>query len=99
MTADFQSRILRYNSPMRTDAVFKKTFNALLDHLVQQEAETPLGSESHLAGTLNVSRTTVRKALAGAEKRGLAVREGSRLRTGHRPAKKDYFPNEDTVAT
>jgi len=84
---------------MRTDAVFKKTFNALLDHLGQQEAETPLGSESQLAGALQVSRTTVRKAIAEAEKRDLVVREGSRLRAGHRPAKKDYFPSEDTVAT
>jgi len=84
---------------MRTDAVFKKTFNALLDHLGRQGAKAPLDSESSLAGTLNVSRTTVRKALAEAEKRGLAVREGTRLRTGHRPAKKDYFPSEDTVAT
>jgi DNA-binding GntR family transcriptional regulator len=84
---------------MRTDAVFKKTFNALLDHLGKQEAEAPLDSEARLADSLNVSRTTVRKALAEAEKRGLAVRAGSRLRRGHRPAKKDYFPSEDTVAT
>jgi|AraplaMF_Col_mMF_1032025.scaffolds.fasta_scaffold00054_27 DNA-binding GntR family transcriptional regulator len=84
---------------MRTDAVFKKTFNALLDHLDRQEAEAPLDSEARLADSLNVSRTTVRKALAEAEKRGLAVRAGSRLRTGQRPAKKDYFPSEDTVAT
>src|SRR5690349_14767111 len=84
---------------MRTDAVFKKTFNALLDHLGRQDAEAPLDSEARLADSLNVSRTTVRKALAEAEKRGLAVRAGSRLRTGHRPAKKDYFPSEDTVAT
>ena len=84
---------------MRTDAVFKKTFNALLDHLGLQAAEMPLDSEASLAGALSVSRTTVRKALAEAERRGLAVREGSRLRTGHRPAKKDYFPSEDTVAT
>jgi DNA-binding GntR family transcriptional regulator len=84
---------------MRTDAVFKKTFNALLDHLGRQEAEAPLDSEARLADSLNVSRTTVRKALAEAEKRGLAVRAGTRLQTGHKPAKKDYFPSEDTVAT
>jgi DNA-binding GntR family transcriptional regulator len=84
---------------MRTDAVFKKTFNALLDHLDQQDAQAPLDSEARLADTLNVSRTTVRKALAEAEKRGLAVREGSRLWKGQRPARKDYFPSEDTVAT
>src|SRR3569623_422309 len=78
---------------MRTDAVFKKTFNALLDHLGKLDAE------ARLADALSVSRTTVRKALAEAEKRGLAVRAGSRLRTGHKPAKQDYFPSEDTVAT
>jgi DNA-binding GntR family transcriptional regulator len=84
---------------MRTDAVFKKTFNALLDHLGRQDEESPLESEARLADSLDVSRTTVRKALAEAERRGLAVREGSRLRTGHRPAQQDYFPSEDTVAT
>lgn len=84
---------------MRTDAVFKKTFNALLDHLGRQQAEAPLDSEARLAEALSVSRTTVRKALAEAEKRGLAVREGHRLRSRRRPAKKDYFPSEDTVAT
>ena len=84
---------------MRTDAVFKKTFNALLDHLGRQDEEAPLDSEARLADALSVSRTTVRKALAEAERRGLTVREGSRMRTGHRPAKKDYFPSEDTVAT
>jgi DNA-binding GntR family transcriptional regulator len=84
---------------MRTDAVFKKTFNALLDHLGRQDAEASLDSEARLADSLNVSRTTIRKALAEAERRGLMVREGSRLRTGLRPASKDYFPDEDTVAT
>jgi DNA-binding GntR family transcriptional regulator len=84
---------------MRTDAVFKKTFNALLDHLGRQDAEASLDSEARLADSLNVSRTTIRKALAEAERRGLMVRDGSRLRTGLRPASKDYFPDEDTVAT
>jgi DNA-binding GntR family transcriptional regulator len=84
---------------MRTDAVFKKTFNALLDHLGQQDQQAPLDSEARLADALKVSRTTVRKALAEAERRGLAVREGSRLKTGDRPAQQDYFPSEDTVAT
>ena len=84
---------------MRTDAVYKKTFNALLDHLVRQDAQAPLDSEARLADALKVSRTTVRKALAEAEQRGLMVREGSRLHVGHRPKKNDYFPDKDTVAT
>src|SRR3954464_13131149 len=98
-TLDYTGLTTSIRGPMRTDAVFKKTFNALLDHLVLQEAETPLDSEARLANVLKVSRTTVRKALAEAERRGLAVREGSRLRTGDRPAGHDYFPSEDTVAT
>jgi DNA-binding GntR family transcriptional regulator len=58
-----------------------------------------LGSEASLADTLEVSRTTVRKALAEAEQRGLVARENGRLRAVKHPAQKDYFPSEDTVAT
>src|SRR5690242_11145856 len=84
---------------MRGDAVFKKTFNTLLDHLAEQGGRAALGSEASLAGTLKVSRTTVRKALAEAEQRGLVNRDGSGLRAVKKPAQKDYFPSEDTVAT
>jgi DNA-binding GntR family transcriptional regulator len=84
---------------MRGDAVFKKTFNTLLDHLAGQGGPGVLGSEASLADALKVSRTTVRKALAEAEERGLVARENGRLRAVKRPAQKDYFPREDTVAT
>ena len=84
---------------MRGDAVFKKTFNTLLNHLVEQGERRPLEPEAKLAEALKVSRTTVRKALAEAEQRGLVGRHGGRLQLVKRPARKDYFPSEDTVAT
>ena len=84
---------------MKSDAVFKKSFNALLDHVGGLDRGSALESESRLAEILNVSRTTVRKALAELETRGLARREGSRLQAQKRPARSDYFPTEDTVAT
>ncbi|HEV8389405.1 MAG TPA: GntR family transcriptional regulator [Dongiaceae bacterium] len=84
---------------MRDDAVFKKTFNTLLDHLVEHGERSPLEPEAKLAEALKVSRTTVRKALAEAEQRGLVGRHSGRLQLVKRPARKDYFPSEDTVAT
>jgi DNA-binding GntR family transcriptional regulator len=88
---------------MKSDAVFKKSFNALLEHLVDHlaaaGARAPLDSESRLGEALGVSRTTVRKALAEAERRGLVTRAGGKLRAGRKPATADYFPLEDTVAT
>jgi DNA-binding GntR family transcriptional regulator len=41
----------------------------------------------------------VRKALAELESRGIARKDGNRLQAQKRPAKGDYFPTEDTVAT
>ncbi|HVO02671.1 MAG TPA: GntR family transcriptional regulator [Candidatus Cybelea sp.] len=84
---------------MKSDAVFKKSFNTLLDHVAGLGRGGVLESESRLAEILNVSRTTVRKSLTELERRGIARREGSRLQAQKRPAHSDYFPTEDTVAT
>ncbi len=84
---------------MKSDAVFKKSFNTLLDHVSGLGRGGVLESESRLAEILSVSRTTVRKAISELEARGIARREGSRLQTQKRPTRTDYFPTEDTVAT
>lgn len=84
---------------MKSDAVFKKSFNALLDHVTGLGRGNALESESRLAEILDVSRTTVRKSLTELERRGITRREGNRLQTQKRPSRGDYFPIEDTVAT
>jgi DNA-binding GntR family transcriptional regulator len=84
---------------MKNDAVFKKAFNSLLDHIGGLERDDLFPSETRLAVILNVSRTTVRKAISELETRHIAKRQGSRLQAQKRPARSDYFPTEDTVAT
>ena len=64
---------------MKNEAVFKKSFNALLDHVGGLSRGGTLESESQLADILKVSRTTVRKALSELELRGLTRRDGNRL--------------------
>jgi DNA-binding GntR family transcriptional regulator len=84
---------------MKNDAVFKKSFNTLLDHVAELGRGGVLEPEARLAEILSVSRTTVRKALSELEARGIAKREGSRLQAQTRPTRGDYYPTEDTVAT
>ncbi len=84
---------------MKSDSVFKRAFNDLLDRVAHSDIPDSLEPESRLAGSLGVSRTTVRKALAELEKRRIVMRRGNQLFVRKRPARRDYFPNEDTVST
>jgi DNA-binding GntR family transcriptional regulator len=84
---------------MKTDSLFKKSFNGLLDHATKLGRGAMLEPESRLAGELGVSRTTVRKALAELERRRIVVRNRGQLQIGKRPIGKDYFPAEATVST
>lgn len=56
---------------MKSHAVFKKTFNNMLDELAGHQTRSTLASEAQLADSLNVSRTTVRKALSELDRRKL----------------------------
>jgi DNA-binding GntR family transcriptional regulator len=84
---------------MKSDAVFKKSFNTLLDHVGSLGRGGVVESEARLGEILSVSRTTVRKALAELESRGIARKDDGRLQVQRRPARGDYFPTEATVAT
>ena len=83
---------------MKSDSVFKKTFNNLLDRITSSGSSDSLEPESRLAVVLGVSRTTVRKALAELERRHIVVRRGNELLVRRKPARRDYFPDEDTVS-
>src|SRR4030095_15125658 len=50
---------------MKTDAVYKRAFNEVLDLVVDLGDGAPLPSENGLSAQLGVSRTTVRKTLSG----------------------------------
>ena len=84
---------------MKSHAVFKKTFNTTLDELSGHQTRSPLPSEAQLADSLNVSRTTVRKALSELDRRKVVSREGKRTLILRKPTRADYFPLVDTVAT
>ena len=84
---------------MKTDSLFKKSFNGLLDHMADLGKNATLASESRLADNLGVSRTTVRKALAELEKRRIIARRPNQVQVRRKPLRRDYFPDEDTIST
>jgi DNA-binding GntR family transcriptional regulator len=82
---------------MKTDATYKRAFNAAVDLLRPLAEEAPLPSENRLAQTLHVSRTTARKVLQTLEGLGHIRQAGrQRLRTG-RPIGDDKFPLAETI--
>jgi DNA-binding GntR family transcriptional regulator len=83
---------------MKSDAVFKKTFNSMLDDISGYRSNSSLESEAHLASFFKVSRTTVRKALSELDRRRVISWDGKRPLVLRRPTKEDYFPLADTVA-
>jgi DNA-binding GntR family transcriptional regulator len=84
---------------MKSDSVFKKAFNVLLDRLADTPRGTILEPEARLADGLGVSRTTTRKVLAELERRRIVARRGGETRLRRKPDHRDYFPSEDTVST
>ena len=84
---------------MKNDTVFKRTFNNVLDHLGDLPASMSLDSETRLAERFDVSRTTIRKVLSGLAERRIISSATSRPTVSRKPARADYFPLADTVAT
>ncbi len=83
---------------MKTDATYKRAFNAALDMIRMLCDGEEIASESMLAKSLQVSRTTVRKVLSALQERGLIQQQGrSRTRTG-KPVEDDSFPAAETVS-
>ena len=84
---------------MKSDTVFKRTFNNVLDHLAEVPARTPLDSETRMAERFDVSRTTIRKIVSGLAERRIISNAASPPTLSRKPAQADYFPLADTVAT
>ena len=81
---------------MKTNTLYKRSFNRCLDLL----AERPLGplsfSEAVLAARLGVSRTTVRAILTGLTEAGILRSDGTGRHLARHPGPQDHFPDPQT---
>ena len=84
---------------MRGRTVYKQTFNAMLDALGELKKSSPLLTETALARQFEVSRTTVRKAIAEMSERKLIKNVEGTWIVARQPKKSEYFPTSETVAT
>ena len=81
---------------MKTNAIFKRTFNACLDLLSARSIGADLGSEPQLAAALDVSRTTIRAALEALRERELIALNGRHKIVRRPPVAADYYPAIET---
>jgi DNA-binding GntR family transcriptional regulator len=80
----------------RRDNLFKKTTNAILDDLRSvAQIDGPLASEAELGRTYNVSRTTIRAALAHLADIGVITETNDARILHRRPISSDYFGEEE----
>ncbi|MEO7382963.1 MAG: GntR family transcriptional regulator [Paracoccaceae bacterium] len=81
---------------MKGDAVFKKTFNQILEYLAEQPLGDRIASETTLHQHLGASRTTIRKALSKLNVNGIISPDRILLRL---PATQDSFDRTETLST
>jgi DNA-binding GntR family transcriptional regulator len=83
---------------LKTDTVYKQTFNLMLDRIADEPIGAEIPSENTLSEQLGVSRTTVRKVLLQLGEQGLVRIEGrGRFISGHVPHGA-HFPETETVS-
>lgn len=84
---------------MRSDAVFKRAYNSMLEQMSTMAVGDGLDSEHTMARGFKVSRTTVRKILDALTKQGLVDVGADGTRTVARlPGRGESFPEEETAA-
>ncbi|NZD48834.1 GntR family transcriptional regulator [Rhizobium leguminosarum] len=83
---------------MRTDTTFKRAFNDMIDIIRTLDLGAELPSENALRAQLGVSRTTVRKVLAGMSARGIIISEAHRRIIREQPRQKERYPKKETLA-
>jgi DNA-binding GntR family transcriptional regulator len=81
---------------MKTNAIFKRTYNSYLNLLSARPIGSHLGSEPMLAAELDVSRTTIRAALGALSAHDLIRLNGREKIVRRRPVASDYFPEIET---
>ena len=84
---------------MKTDTVYKQTFNAMLDVLSGLKRGSVLPSENELSDRLGVSRTTVRKVLAWLTDNGYVRSEGRGRVFAATVPKSARYPEIETEST
>jgi DNA-binding GntR family transcriptional regulator len=82
---------------VKSDTVYKQTFNKVLDHLANFAPGTLLPSEKRVSDTFRVSRTTMHKVISGLGERGGISRGASGVTLSRKLRKSDYFPSAETV--
>ena len=82
---------------MKTDTVFKRTFNHALDLVSRLSDGETLPSETTLSARLGVSRTTVRKVIASLIEGGIVTGSGRhrKVRLPKKPLRR--FPQAETI--
>jgi DNA-binding GntR family transcriptional regulator len=84
---------------MRGRTVYKQTFNAMLDVVGELKKSSSLPNEAALARQFDVSRTTVRKAVAEMRERKLIKNVEGIWIVARRPKKSEHFSTSETVST
>jgi DNA-binding GntR family transcriptional regulator len=84
---------------MKSDIIFKRTLNGVLDYLSDRQTTSDLEAEARLAKRFAVSRTTMRKALNELERKRIVARAGATRTIVRKPSRLDYFPRGDTIGT
>jgi DNA-binding GntR family transcriptional regulator len=83
---------------VKTDTVYKQTFNAMLDVLAGMKRGAVLPSENELSSQLAVSRTTVRKVLSWLAENGHVRTEGRGRVVAKAVPKSARYPVTETVS-
>ena len=84
---------------MRSETVFKRTFNRALDLLANAKLKSGIASENILKKDLNTSRTTVRKVLGEMQRRKILAGVSGDRYVVRQPKRSDYYPDVETVST
>ncbi|MBB5575410.1 MULTISPECIES: GntR family transcriptional regulator [Rhizobium] len=80
---------------MKTNTLYKRTFNQCLDVLARASPGSALASEPTLASELGVSRTTLRAVLAEFANSGIVALNGRSKVLLRRPRAEDYLSETD----
>jgi DNA-binding GntR family transcriptional regulator len=83
---------------MKTDAVYKRAFNDILNLVAELGDGAPLPSENGLSARLGVSRTTVRKILSTLDARGGVTGTGRQRFIRWAGSNLQRFPDAETVS-
>ena len=82
---------------MKTNSVFKRSYNLWLSRLSGFAPGAAIGSEPTWARELGVSRTTVRAALVALGKAGIVTIQARKKTLRRRPTAADRFPDAETA--